>query len=265
MAIDPKDLAIHDDVIVETEVDGDQIRLPSFVTNVREEELWLALRLPDPVLLRLEPGQHVHLTFDRGGSLIADSEFLRPLGGRSCSGSETARVFAVRRPQGVDQVQRRAHVRVDVARHVRIRSFGSLGDHVGEGVTVNIGAGGVQFTTEVPLMFGDQLRLALVLTSRDIVVAGGPVVRIDEVPAPANPGTDPANPPKVLTRVAVRFDKISEADQERITCHILAAHRKNRTAARAPVSPPARPSPSAPADSAEPAPGPSTEPPDRSA
>ena len=227
MAIDPKDLSIHDEVLVETEIDGIPISLPSFVTNVLDKELWLALRLPDPRLLQIADGQRVHMTFDRGGALIVESVFLRRLGNTSRLGMEKSRVFAVSRPQGVDQVQRRAHVRVDLERSVRIKSFGSLGgEAMGTGRTVNIGAGGVQFTTEMPLMFGDQLRVALVLTSRDIVVAGGPVVRIDEIQAPAPPGSEALNgEPKMLTRVAVRFDKITEVDQERITCHILAAYR----------------------------------------
>ncbi len=241
MAIDPKDLSIHDDVLVETEVDGIPIRLPAFVTNVLDKELWLALRLPDPRLLRIEEGQRIHLTFDRGGALIVESEFVRRLGGSSRQGTEKSRVFAVRRPQGVDQVQRRAHVRVDLERDVRIKSFGALAaDMVGAGRTVNIGAGGVQFTTEMPLMFGDQLRVALVLTARDIVVAGGPVVRIDEIPAPAPTGSAAStDKPRMLTRVAVRFDKISEQDQERITCHILAAHRSRVADAGSAATPPA--------------------------
>jgi c-di-GMP-binding flagellar brake protein YcgR len=246
MAIDPKDLSIHDDVLVETEVDGIPIGLPSFVTNVLDKELWLALRLPDPRLLRIKEGQRIHLTFDRGGALIVESEFVRRLGGSSRQGTEKSRVFAVRRPQGVDQVQRRPHVRVDLERDVRIKSFGALAaDMVGAGRTVNIGAGGVQFTTEMPLMFGDQLRVALVLTARDItardiVVAGGPVVRIDEIPAPVPTGSAAStDKPRMLTRVAVRFDKISEQDQERITCHILAAHRSRVADAARAATPPA--------------------------
>jgi hypothetical protein len=233
MAIDPKDLSIHDEVLVETEIDEVSVGLPSFVTNALGEELWLALRLPDLRLNSLVPGQRLHLTFDRGGSLIVESEFLRRLGGSSKLGTEKSRVFAVRRPQGFDNVQRRAHVRVDLERTVRIKSFGALGgENMGNGRTVNIGAGGVQFTTQMPLMFGDQLRVALVLTPRDIVVAGGPIVRIDEM-VKSPPGADPAATPHVVTRVAVRFDKITEQDQERITVYILAAHRSRLEAPRA--------------------------------
>jgi hypothetical protein len=240
MAIDPKDLSIHDEMVVETDIDGVSVGLPAFITNILADELWLATRLPDPRLAGLVAGQPVHLTFDKGGALIVESVFLRRLGNTSKLGMEKSRVFAVKRPQGVDTVQRRAHVRVDLERSVRIKALGSLGtEHMGNGRTINIGAGGVQFLTDMPLLFGEQLRLALVLTSRDIVVVGGVIVRIEDGdPEPAGAGAEPGTTkPSTHSKVAVRFDKVSEADQERITCHILAAHRQRTSA---PVPLPAR-------------------------
>ena len=228
MTIDPKDLSIHDDVAVETEIDGEIVSLPAFVTNVLSDELWLAMRPPDapppePPPLELDYGRRLHLTFNRGGKLVVESEFLRWLGGPTRQSSGKALVFAVRRPQGVESVQRRAHVRVDLDRVVRIKSLG--GDGMGTGWTGNIGAGGVQFTTTMPLAFGEQLRLALVLSARDIVIASGPVVRIEPVPVAASPGAASPGDSVAAARVAVRFDRITETDQERITCHILAAQR----------------------------------------
>jgi PilZ domain len=232
MAIDPKDLSIHDELIVETEIGGAAVSLAAFITNILADELWLATRLPEPRLLDLTPGQPIHLTFDRGGALIVESAFLRRLGGGGKLGMEKSRVFAVARPQGIQNVQRRAHVRVDLERNVRIRALGSLGtEKMGSGRTINVGAGGVQFLTEMPLLFGEQLRLALVLTSRDIVVVGGTIVRIEDGETSESPATGaatdgPPSEPPAHSKVAVRFDKISEADQERITCHILSAHRQ---------------------------------------
>jgi len=281
MAIDPKDLSIHDELVVETEVGGVSVFLASFITNILADELWLATRLPEPRLAELEAGQSIHLTFDRGGALIVESTFLRRLGGGGKLGMEKSRVFAVRRPQGIQNVQRRAHVRVDLERNVRIRALGTLGhEELGSGRTTNIGAGGVQFVTDMPLLFGQQLRLALVLTSRDIVVVGGTIVRIEDGEAPTTAGTgetvrpDPSAPRR-RSRVAVRFDKISEPDQERITCHILAAHRQRAGAqalaglAARPVAPPDAPTAagnSAPqvASAGEPAPGPPGAPPEAS-
>jgi PilZ domain len=244
MSIDPKDLTIRDEIAVEAEIDGEPVRLDGFVTNVLADELWLATRLPDPRLLKLTADQAIHLTFNRGGALIVESVFLRRLGSDFRLGMEKSRVFAVRRPQGVDTVQRRAHVRVDLERSVRIRALGSLGaDHMGSGKTINIGAGGVLFRTAMPLLFGEQLRLALVLTPRDIVIAGGPIVRIEDGDAPptdtaveAAAQPDAAVPSK-HSKVAVRFDKISEADQERITCHILAVRRRRSAAPEATAVP----------------------------
>ena len=230
MVIDTRELAIHDELVVETEIDGASVAVPAFITNILAEELWLATRLPDQRLVSLSQGQPIHLTFDRGGALIVESEFLRRLGAGGRLGMEKSRVFAVRRPVGLENVQRRAHVRVDLERSVRIRALGSLGtEKMGNGRTINVGAGGVQFLTEMPLLFGEQLRLALVLTSRDIIVVGGTIVRIEDGTTPADvPSPSPPGERATHSKVAVRFDKISEADQERITCHILSAHRERR-------------------------------------
>jgi hypothetical protein len=88
--------------------------------------------------------------------------------------------------------------------------------------------------TGLPLMFGDQVGVALVLPGRPpAVIASGPVVRIDEVPGVPVAGSDTAVPVKARTRVAVRFDRISQEDQERITGYILAAHRRRASSSRA--------------------------------
>ena len=225
MAIDPKDLSIHEEIVVETEIDGASVQLAAFVTNILAEELWLATRLPEPRLLCLAEGQPIHLTLNRDGALIIESAFLRRLGGGGKLGMEKSRVFAVRRPNGVETVMRRAHVRVDLERSVRIRAMGSLGtEKMGNGRTINIGAGGVQFLTDMPLLFGEQLRLALVLNSHEIVVAGGTIVRIEDGDPAGAAASDTGSP--AHSKVAVRFDKINEVDQERITCHILSAHRQ---------------------------------------
>jgi hypothetical protein len=261
MEIDPTELSIHDELVIETEIDGASVALPAFITNTLAEELWLATRLPEPRLAELSGGQAIHLTFDRGGALIVESTFLRWLGGGGKLGMEKSRVFAVQRPQGIQAVQRRAHVRVDLERNVRIRAMGSLGsEKLGDGRTINIGAVGVQFLTDMPMLFGEQLRLALVLTSGDIVVVGGTIVRIEDGddPKPATASIDaasksPPGTPVAYSKVAVRFDKISEVDQERITCHILSAHRQ-RSRAAAPEALKVHVSAAGPAPEPDPAP-----------
>jgi c-di-GMP-binding flagellar brake protein YcgR len=244
----PKNLSIHDDVTVETDLDGVSVALDGFVTNVLAEELWLATRLPDERIGRLLRGQSIHLTFDRDGPVILDSMFLRRLGDTGRFDMQKSRVFAVQRPAGLESSQRRAHVRVDLERDVRIRSLAAAGgERLGTGRTINIGAGGLLFSTSMPLLFGEDLLLAIALGARNIVIAGGSVVRIEDGDlAPDEPGQDePAPdgpsrggpPPARTSRVAIRFDKISEADQERITCYILQIHRQRRSLAVAPIPP----------------------------
>jgi hypothetical protein len=249
MMIDTKDFVIRDEVLVETEIDGLFVELAAFVTNVLADELWLAVHVPDPRLGAVAVGQRLHLTFDRGGKLTTESEFLRRLGGTRL-GTQKSRVFAIRKPQDVESLQRRAHVRVDLERTIRLRSLADGPESKGIGKTVNIGVGGVKFATSMPLVFGEQLRLALVLTPHDIVVAGGPVVRIEE---PANPATE-VNPVALagtgrLRMVAVRFDSITEVDRERIACHILAAHRRRPAEPRPTVAAPVAKVPAPPAES----------------
>ena len=221
MTTDQTDFGIHDQVVVETELPGSTaqvMRLDSFVTNVLPEELWLASHVPDSRIAELEPGQALNLTFTRGEEMTVESEFVRRIGDPSKLGMEKSRLFSVRRPKDVAQVQPRAHVRVDLQRSVRIRSLVPGLDSVGSGRTVDIGAGGIQFATEMPLLLGEQLRLALVLTSKDIIITNATVVRIE-----ASPDAE------AKSLVAARFDKITELDQERITCHILAERRQHKT------------------------------------
>ncbi len=232
MGPEQKDLAIRDDVVVEAEIAGEPAALTAFVTNVLTDALWLALRAPDTRFLSLEPGQNLHLTFIRGRfPVVAESAFVKRLGGDRM-GTERSRVFAVVRPQGIEAAQRRMHVRVDVERTVFIRIPAPLSGssrHIGTGRTLNVSAGGLQMVSDLPLLLGDWVTIALALRANDLVTTPAQVVRIDEEPA--------STPEKPRSRVAVKFDRISEADQERIACHLLAERRKKRTAPERLASP----------------------------
>ncbi len=225
-----KDPAVHDNVLVEAELDGEVVGFRAVVVNVQRSALWLGLVRPDSTLGRLVPGQNVHLTFKRDqAAIVADSAF------QSHLGSNRARLFAVARPSHLDMVQRRAHIRLDVERLVQIRVVnhgvsGSAG-RMGTGMTRNVSAGGVQFVTDLDVAVGDSLELAIVLGTNDVVAAEADAVRVDDLAAIE---TDPK--PRRLTgshgiaqiAVAVRFTAISEVDQDKIVRHIFSVQRQRR-------------------------------------
>ncbi len=252
-----KELGIAEKLSVEADIDDVPVSIGAFVTNILAEELWLATKLPDPRISRLRAGQGLHLTLDRDGPIVLESTFLRRLGDNTRVDMQRSRVFAVQRPIGMENSQRRAHVRIDLECKVGIRSMAAAtGQKMGSGRTVNIGAGGVLFTTAMPMLFGEELRLAIALTPRDIVIAGGSIVRIEDEVERRDPA-DPGRPPEVTSRVAVRFDDITEADQEKITLYILKASRQLRTGGKARSE--GRPTSTAEAASEKPAVAPAAE------
>lgn len=227
MGSDSVDFGIHDDVVVETEVVDRRVALPAVVTNVLDSALWLVPRRLEPSpLSSLEPGRPLHLTFLRdGAAVVAESTFLRRVGHERL-GAEASRVFAVSRPEGIEAVQRRAHVRVDVERRVYMRLPPPLSGgpaRLAIGKTVNVSVGGLlQVVRGLSLELGQSLAMALVLDANEIVSTQAQVVRLEEV------GDEGARRHSRDTRVALKFEKMSEADRERIACHILSINRRKR-------------------------------------
>jgi hypothetical protein len=59
--------AVHDQVLVEAEIDGKVVGLRAVIVNVLPNSLWLGLVRPDTGLNRLRPDQPLHLTFRHEG------------------------------------------------------------------------------------------------------------------------------------------------------------------------------------------------------
>lgn len=225
---DDRLLALRDEVSVEAEIRGVSVVLAAVVTNILSDVFWLALPLPDARLTSLTPGQPIDLCFERtGGPMVLHSTFIRRLGGDRL-GTEKSRVFAVARPPGLETAERRSDLRVVLDRGVRIRATAAdapRGYVIGTGRTVNIGAGGLQFTTRLPLAVGDEIVLALALSSRAIVTAGAQVTRIADGPCGGSDEPDAFDLDRSRHCVAIRFTRIADSDRERIACYILAARR----------------------------------------
>jgi c-di-GMP-binding flagellar brake protein YcgR len=229
----PRKPSVHDQVLVEAEVDGRVVGFRAVVVNVMPDAMWLGLVKPDALLERLHRGDPMALTFRRNDAgMVAASSFLNHLG------ATQSRLFSIEMTADCRLIQRRAHLRLDtecpIEYTVVSQSESGSAGLTGEGTTRNISAGGLQFMVKAPrrdtVEAEDALELALGL-GQDAVLAEGEVVRVDDV---TNVGPDvrpmaaakSARPPR--TMIAVRFVAISEDAQDRIVRHIFALQRKRR-------------------------------------
>jgi c-di-GMP-binding flagellar brake protein YcgR len=229
--------SVHDQVLVETEIDGKVVGFRAVVVNVMPAALWLGLVKPDPRLERVGSGGVMLLTFRRDDvGMVAESAFLSHLG------STQARLFSVEMPADCRLIQRRAHLRLDTQCPIEYTVFG--GDDIsgagstGEGTTRNISAGGIQFMVETPARetvdVGAELELDI-LIGQDVVLAEGIVLRVEDATdiGPDDRRLAPANPPRQpRTWIAVRYVSISEGAQDRIVRHIFSLQRMRREGPR---------------------------------
>jgi c-di-GMP-binding flagellar brake protein YcgR len=229
--------AVHDQVLVETQIDGKVVGFRAVVVNVQPSSLWLGLIRPDSLLEQVQAGQILHLTFRReNAALAAESTFMNHLG------SNRSRLFAVERPASAHMIQRRAHVRLDYECPVVFTCKSETGSGAagrnGRGITRNVSAGGIQFrapgAAETEFAVGDALGLEVPVNASETVAAEAQVVRVesaDNLPCEertrSKPGRDAAQ-----ALVAARFVTISDVDQDKIVRLIFNVQRQRRETAR---------------------------------
>jgi hypothetical protein len=226
--------SVHDPVLVEAEIDGKVVRFRAVVISVSPTALWLGLVKPNPLLAEIVAGDPIVLTFSRGGAgMVAESFFLSHLG------TSQSRFMSVEMPADCKLVQRREYLRLDTECRVEYLVV-SHGDRaaglVGEGVTIDLSAGGLRFAVRSPIgetvSIGDALEIRLEI-GQGSVLAEAEVVRVEDATdvGPDGRSLPPATRPRPpRTSVAVRFVSISEAAQDRIIRHIFAVQRKRRQA-----------------------------------
>jgi len=220
-----RDLAIQDHVLVEAQVAGRAASFSAVLLKVCPTELWLGLASPDRRLETIRLGRAVGLSIARPrAALVGKSEFLRAMGG------SRSRVFAVRRPESLDLVQRRAHPRYEVNLPVRFRHIDSATwqpwGRSNAGTTVNLSPGGMLLRTDASVDVGEQLDVMLPLSLGNRISTTDRVIRVG--PRVGPPSDDPAHPQSV--EVAVEFTRISTVDQEWIVRYArLTQHRRRQT------------------------------------
>jgi c-di-GMP-binding flagellar brake protein YcgR len=175
------------------------------------------------------------LTFRRDDvGMVAESAFVSHLG------SSPVRMFSVEMPTDLRLIQRRFHLRMDTICPIEYTIVSqdqtSGAGATGQGMTLNISAGGVQFEVEAPLRetmdVGAELELAMLL-GQDVVLAEARVLRVEDATDIDHDGRrlGPAEIPRPpRTWIAVQFESISEGGQDRIVRHIFSLQRVRREA-----------------------------------
>ncbi len=226
---------VHDQALIEAEIDGRIVRFRAVVVHLMPAALWLGLVKKDPLLEQLRRGDPLMLTFGRNGAgMVAESTFLSHLN------STESRLFAVEFPTDFRLIQRRSYLRIDAECRVEYlvvsQSDAGGAGLTGAGTTRNIGAGGLQFVVDAPVAEtvreGDALEIR-VAVGPGTVLAEAEVVRVEEA---TDLGPDlrllppAAKPRRPRTLIAVQFVSIPEAAQDRIIKHIFALQRIRRSA-----------------------------------
>ncbi len=225
---------VHDQVLVEVDIDGKVVGLRAVVVSVMPTSLWLGLVRPDAGLAQVRPDQPVVLTFKReGAAMVAASTFLSHLG------PSRSRLFSVEWPDDFQLVQRRAHLRLDaqcpVVYTVTDQSDDGIAGLTGRGTTRNISAGGIQFVIqpgEPIVAVGDEIAISIGL-GLEAVEAEAEVVRVEEIVEGRARSKASAKVP--MTSIAVHFVAISEMAQDKIVRYIFSLQRMRRDAVRKPA------------------------------
>jgi c-di-GMP-binding flagellar brake protein YcgR len=223
---------VHDTVFVEADVDGRPVPFRAVVVNVMPDCLWLGLIKPDPRLEQVRSGAPVTLTFRRSGAgMVASETFLSHLG------TTQSRLFSVAWSAACELVQRRSHLRINATcpiEYVVLQSDATEPGASGSGVTRNISAGGLQLRVnrhaEDTVAEGDLLELRVSLDN-GMVLADAAVIRVEDLTDSGPDGT-PLPPARAthapVTAIAVEFESISEAAQDRIVRYIFSLQRMQK-------------------------------------
>jgi c-di-GMP-binding flagellar brake protein YcgR len=191
----------------------DQIEyLPARVEGMDAETLALSMPMWRGALIPVHPKQRLAVRIFYHGSYYGfDTAVIRRI-------LKPLPLMAVYRPQVIQAVgQRRRHVRVHAALPVKFRLLSDNNNNFSayEAQTVDISAGGVLLSTEIPVKPGQELLVQLFLPSSEVITCKAKTVRVFNQTGSLGKG-----------QVALQFEDISEKDRDQIARFVFAMQRE---------------------------------------
>jgi len=174
----PEDIRINQ--LLEIEVEGEKGRLASRVEEIKDNYLFISMPMKKGALVPLWPGQEIKLIFrDKHSSVGGVSRVISRR-------REPLPHLIVNRPQKLVPVnQKREFVRLPVSLTIRFKVVNPNAEvkpdeipEIQEGLTIDISAGGLLFTTKALLQAGQVLELEVKLTEKESIYCKANVVRV---------------------------------------------------------------------------------------
>lgn len=189
---------------------------PVRVEDMQDQYVYLSIPMKKGRLLRFEPGQEVKCVFKNA------QKYYGFVGTVEEINLQPIPVLKIHMPNSCTMVpQRRNYVRLPVTLPVRFKPKRNPypekgeGDYY-EGQTVNISAGGILFCTNIQLEFEQKIDIEFDIPDQDSLSCTGHVLRISEAKA---------DTPRSRW-IAVQYDNISAADQDKIFKYIFQKERE---------------------------------------
>ena len=208
--MNPNNLKINQ--LVEIELNEGNIveYLPSRIEEIKEDYLYISMPMRKGTLLPMRLGQEIRVITRYKNSTVG---FLTRIVGRR---REPIPYLIINKPEVILPIkQKREYVRLNVSLPVRFKIIDEEDkNEIEEGITIDISAGGVLFSTKAEVKKGQKIEIEITLSLEKTFSCQADAIRIFEK-AENN-----------AIWVAVEYNDISEADRDRIFKFIFEKQRE---------------------------------------
>lgn len=208
--MNPNNLKINQ--LVEIELNEGNIveYLPSRIEEIKEDYLYISMPMRKGILLPMRLGQEIKVIIRYKNSTVG---FLTKVVGRR---REPIPCLIINKPDHIVAInQKREYVRLNVSLPVRFRIIDNENNNmIEEGITIDISAGGVLFSSKGEVKKGQKIEIEITLSLENTFSCQAHAIRIFE------------KEENNAIWVAVEYNDISEADRDRIFKFIFEKQRE---------------------------------------
>lgn len=207
-----KDLKINQLIEIEVNQGEKTEYLPSRIEEIKEKYIYISMPMRKGALLPMRLGEEIKIILRQKNGTFG---FFTKIAGRR---REPIPYLIIDKPERFISVnQKREFVRLEVNLSVRFRVVD--GDNRGpieEGMTIDISAGGILFSTQADIKAGQKIEMELQLSDKESFFSQAHAIRVFER----------GKHEKNSVRVAIEYDDISESQRDRIFRFIFEKQRE---------------------------------------